>query len=380
MSGLSLRRAAPQDAELLSELYRKLPFNFKDPRFLEKGSLRKALEEERIVCFAAAKRGRTLAMLSLLSQKEHGLCKLHQMGGEDMAPGAVLRALVDFAVASIQETLKWADILYCTTRTVTWDEQRLTRDAGFKVLGIFPRAETHAPRAGKGESGFSGLTAIFLGDTLSRRRHSGFGLHPAIQPFFEIVRGQLGLEALPAASVQSAPATGECPTLELVQASNFVARRFQKVRERKSLSVNFYPFTEPNALIMDPDQRVEVFVNIIREIRFATVIGERVSLPVDPVTLCREIARILHENGVTYIEVINDAADAAGLECILRAGYAPCAYFPALKKHASQRRDYVVFARSWEPLPSSPEKADGFYARFLEEYGRLLGRGLETRP
>jgi hypothetical protein len=375
MSELTFRRALPQDAEPLSVLYRKLPFNFKDPLFLEKDRLRKALEEERVLCFEAVERGRTLAMLSLLSQKEHGLCKLHQMGVDGAESAAALPPLVDFSVAAVRDTQKWADIVYCTTRTVTWDEQRLTLDAGFKVLGIFPKAEVHARRSGEDGSGFSGLTALFLGDTLSRRRHSGFALHPALQPFYEIVRGQLGLEVLPPAPTQlSLPPGAQRPMLELIQARNFVARRFQKAKERKALSVNFYPFTEPNALVTDPDQRAEVFVNIIREICFGTVIGEHVSLPVDPVALCQDIAQILHDNGVTYIEVINDAADAAGLECILRAGYVPCAYFPALKKHAGRRRDYVVFAKSLEPLASSPPKAGGAYALFLEEYRKLLGK------
>jgi len=372
MNDLSLRRAMPEEAEFLSGLYRKLPFNFKDPLFVDKDKLRRALEEERTLCFTAACRGEAVGLLSLLSLKEHGLCKLHQMGVGAEAPAGTLRALVDFALDWVRDTQKWVDIVYSTTRTLTWDEQRLTLDAGFKVLGIFPKAEIHVRREGTDVSGFSGLTAFFIGDTLSRRRHAGFALHPAVRPFYEIVRRQLGLEALPDADPRLPAATAGRPVLELIQARNFVARRFQKLKERKMLSVNFYPFTEPNALVTDPDQRAEVFVNIIREINFATVIGEHVSLLVDPVALCGAIAEILHDNGVTYIEFINDAADAAGLECILRAGYLPCAYFPALKKHAGRRRDFVIFARSWEPLLPSQGKAGGLYAEFLEEYRKLL--------
>jgi hypothetical protein len=67
--------------------------------------------------------------------------------------------------------------------------------------------------------------------------------------------------------------------------------------------------------------------------------------------------------------MINDAADALGTEALIQAGYLPCAYFPALKKQNNVRRDYVVFARSFENF-FYPDlgKIAPVYRQYLRQY------------
>src|SRR5690606_11749066 len=99
------------------------------------------------------------------------------------------------------------------------------------------------------------------------------------------------------------------PSLELIYAPNYVARKFALLEERKSLAVHFYPFSRPNAMITDAEGKVEIYVKMIPEERQATIIGERLDLSVDPTQLYSQVASMLFEKNIVYIEVINDAAD-----------------------------------------------------------------------
>jgi len=166
----------------------------------------------------------------------------------------------------------------------------------------------------------------------------------------------------------------ELPQLEIIPAPSFVAHRFAKLKERQALSVHFYPFHEPNVLITDPAQRIEIFIKMVPEERFAAILGERLDVYVNPVELYRKIAVLLNQHGITYLEVINDAGDLAGTQAILDAGFLPCAYFPSFKRLGDSRWDYVVFSCSFEkPLPVAEADAvhiHPLYLDYLKEYRR----------
>jgi hypothetical protein len=92
---------------------------------------------------------------------------------------------------------------------------------------------------------------------------------------------------------------------------------------------------------------------------------------VDPVSLYKAASEILRLKRAAYIEVINDAADTLGIDSILKSGFAPCAYFPALKKHGSKRRDFIVFGKEFEKR-SSPGSGDNHVLlEYLAEYRKL---------
>ncbi|MDD5628218.1 MAG: hypothetical protein PHU21_04075, partial [Elusimicrobia bacterium] len=140
------------------------------------------------------------------------------------------------------------------------------------------------------------------------------------------------------------------------------------IKARKHLSVNFFPFETPNILFTSPDGKVEVFVRLVKQTRFACILAEHLSASVDPVRLYREVAQMLYNSRVIYIEVINDAADVLGTECILQAGFAPCGYMPCLKEAEDKRRDYAVFARSYEYFTYPRLKVNSLYLDYLREY------------
>ena len=93
-----------------------------------------------------------------------------------------------------------------------------------------------------------------------------------------------------------------------------------------------------------------------------------------PVSLYLEIQNILKKQGVSYIEIINDAEDVKGTDAILRSGFTPSAYFPAFKKQGKARRDFIVFGKSFEYLCRPNFKAHKSYIDFYREYYRIEGK------
>ncbi|MBI5242473.1 MAG: hypothetical protein HY922_02165 [Elusimicrobia bacterium] len=290
---------------------------------------------------------------------DQGLAKIRRVFA---APGAdrACEALWGF-LAQDMESREGIDAVYCTTRTLAPAQMALALGCGFKALGVFPGAPGLDP------SGVNGLAALFRRGVLGSKRRGRFPLHPALKILYDRVKTECGLDDPPLAALDFPPGpSAGLPPLEALRAPLFAARRFENLRRRKSLSVNFYPFQTPNVMITDPDQKIEIFARIYDDLRFATVIGERLEAAVDPVKLCRAVVDILRSQGAEYVEAINDAADARGVDALLRASFEPCAYFPGLKRHGSSRRDFTVFARSFASAEMRPAQAHPAFRKFLD--------------
>ena len=304
------------------------------------------------------------AVASLTLEPDNRLAKLYRLF--TLAAWEQRRDLLTGCLHLAMKTVldrNLADVAYCTARTINSADQLLTLEHGFKAIGIFP----NAPSA-DGQK-VSGLAAWYGPGVLSRR-YADYALHPAVRPFFELARTQLGFADLPRADAScllpdTAPAL---PPLEVIQAPLFAAEQFRQLRERRKLSVNFYPFQAPNVLVASPDQAIQVFAAVPPELHFAAIIGEHLKTSVNPVALYRAVSTLLRQTGAAYIEVINDACDTLGIECILRAGFSPCGYFPALKSTADARRDFVVFARSLEPVNAAHAAMPDPFAGYLKEF------------
>ncbi|MDD5656677.1 MAG: hypothetical protein PHF00_05415 [Elusimicrobia bacterium] len=359
------RRARPDDAFALMRLYQEsFPRMKQDALFLDLGRLRAEIEAHGR-WWSVADSGEGLrALVALQLDDKNRLGRIRRMYAA--APEDSRRGLLSAALALLLDATGAAgaaDVVYSTTRTLTLEQQEVTLERGFHVCGVFPNAVYADPKR------LNGLSVWLAPEALARRRHSDFSLHPVVEPFFEIARRQCGMEKLGAAAVPALPAEREAPPpLEMIAASRFVAERYRQVKSRKNLSVNFFPFETPNILFTSPDGKVEVFVRLSQEMRFASILGEHLTASVDPVALYRDVAALLYANRVIYIEVINDAADVQGIECILRAGFVPCGYLPCLKQAGDKRRDYVVFARSYEYFTYPRLKVNSLYLDYLREY------------
>jgi hypothetical protein len=391
---VTARPATPADAFDLMRLYQECGAarTDRDPVLLDHAWLSDLLASPAGSWYLAEQDGRPSGMVAFLVDRDQALAKISRMHVRAGAPGErdqdtrATRAMLEFAIQDMRASRAGADVVYTTTRSLTLSQQSLTLDLGFRILGIFPNA------AGADELRLNGLTAWFADGVLERMRIAPASLHPAVLPFYEIVRRQCALPPLPAAPLPSGargagrrpeaasgpvgPASGPCdaplPQLELIEAPAFVRHRFHRLSELRSLTLTFYPFAEPNALVTDPEQTVEVFIRVIPDMRFATILAERIDRPLSPVSMYRRIAEMLKSRHVTYVEVINDAADIAGIECIIQAGYLPCAYFPCLKKLGDSRRDFVVFGRTFELPELATTDVDPVYVEFFHEHQRLL--------
>ncbi|MBI4387231.1 MAG: hypothetical protein HY551_07600 [Elusimicrobia bacterium] len=364
-SGPLYRIASPEDAPAIARLDRtELDDAHKTRRPLDPGRLSEEMRDNRRVWALSQRGGEILAAVSITLEAENRLGKIHRMLAAPFQDNR--HELLNGALALLMQELRRrdsVDVVYCTTRTVTLEQQELTLEHGFKVLGVFPSAVSADP------SKLNGLSVWYAPDVLSRKRYSGFAIHPAVEPFYALARRACGLGELPKASIPRLPDLSmDLPAIERIEAPLFVAEKFRGLRERRKLSVNFYPFQTPNVLFTSPDQGIEVFAAFFPATRFAAILGEHITVSVNPIALYRALSDRLHEYGVAYIEIINDASDASSIEAILRAGYAPCGYFPCLRSDGETRRDYVVFARSLERTgdlhPAGPKP----YARYLQEF------------
>jgi len=374
--GVHCRLAGPGDAGAVTRFDPAFSPGSRERCLPDPSGLASAMESGELLCFMAERDGAPEALLFMLHDAAQGLCKLHRIyvPAEAGNAGEISKALILAALEILRRSPAMPDIVYATTRTLTPEQQQITLDAGFRMLGVFPNAY------GADRSGVNGLTAYFFDGVLEKKRRGRFPLHPALAPFYEIAAAECGLETMEAAAPPPCDwrRDSRLPALEPIRAARFVEGRFGLLKSRTSLAASFYPFQKPNLLITNPEQTIEIFCRAADNIRFAAVIGERIAEPVDPVRLYLEISGILETSGSSYVEMINDAADISGVDCLLRAGYTPCAYFPCLKKHAGLRRDYVIFSKSFgRDIALSSAGLAVPYARFLEAY---LSFRAKTQP
>ena len=377
-AGIEYRRAEGGDVQPLMWLYQLACADdpLAVPLLLDRKALVQALNSREMLWIVAERAGSLLASLSILVDGENRIAKLdrvliHPEWAESLD---VLTEALPLLIGYLGE--KSVEILYTTTKGLTHTQQEVTLEKGFKLLGIFPNA------VGSDPTGLNGLSAYFYPGVLGDRRQAAFPLHPDLKGIFEITRSQCLLPPLPilgteaekgAAPIAEKWKSSQSPQLELILAPRLVAHRFARLKERRSLSTSFYPFQSPNVLITDPAQRVEIFVRLAPDAHFAAIIGERLDLAVNPAALYTDVSGLLKARGVSYIEIINDATDAQGIQSILNAGYLPCAYFPSFHNSGDVRRDYVVFARFFERLPpmgSLGGKRNPVYGDYLNELYR----------
>jgi len=372
---LNIRRAVADDVWPIMALYQIHGSTFTDDQlFLDSSKLMPAVVSNDSAWMIAEKNGALAAVMSVLLDRVQGTAKISRMMVNPGDPDALenLRYLLRHTMAMLFETENTIDVFYSTTLTLPLRMQNLTLACGFKIMGVFPNA------IGADNTNLNGLTVYFREGIISEKRFSDFELHSAIYPFFKLAQKNLGLADVSIASDPSSNIIQKyepLPPLELVRAPRLIENKYRKLKEHhQSLSINFYPFYIPNAIICDPEQKIEIYVKIVDMLRFSAIIGEHLELFCDPVALYKAVFGIFRQQGSSYIEIINDAADIFGTECIINAGFTPCAYIPAFKKHGDTRRDYVVYGKSFEYQCRPHQDIDPGYLEFFNEYIKLEKR------
>ena len=275
----------------------------------------------------------------------------------------IMEELLAFGIKYLREkTPLGVDVIYSTTRTVNEAAQTLTEKLGFKKLGIFPNAhrtkeyETHC------------LAAIVYPSAIEKRK-TNYKLHHQIASLYSIVQAEVPLEPLesivPEAPTKILEAPGE---LEVVNSPNFVSFRYNYLKREKLLEFEFFPFHQPNLVIISPDQEIELFCHLSQVDGYCVIVGGKMPHKTNFSELFLNANRLLRDSGARYIEVIVRADKPKILESILRGKFIPCGFFPSFQLIDGMRHDFVVFSRSFEVFDFQNVKLKGLNQIYLEEY------------
>lgn len=378
---MRFRLATALDVFPIISLAQKSQLNVSaDSLFADYKKLEKALSEDRGIWVLAEVEGAPSAVISIVLEKSEGIAKVNRMFVDREKPNseAVLRETLKYALHYLEKMHEGIDMVYSSTMSMTLSQQELTLNEGFQILGVFPNA------LGEDNSKLNGLTGYYFDGVLDEKRVTQFQIHPTIEPFFRISQKHYNLPDVQIVSERELEQTREkfhdsvkdfeMPRLEIIQAEEWVGNRFQRLRENNSQVSSFYPFYTPNSVLISPKGGVEIYLRISAKAGFCAVIGERMRTAVDPIAMYKQMLAIVREQGVSYVEIINDAADLYGNDCIMKAGFTPCAYVPGFKRQGTKRRDYIVYGKSFEYLCRPDLESHKHYLEFYREYFKIEGK------
>lgn len=274
----------------------------------------------------------------------------------------IMEELLAFGIDFLRKNTRGVDVLYSTTRTVNEAAQTLTEKLGFKKLGIFPNAhktneyETHC------------LAAIVYPSAIENR-FTNYKVHHEIASLYSIVSTEVGL--CPMETIVPERPTRvllPCGDLEVIQSPRFVTHRYSHLKSEKQLEFEFFPFHQPNLVIISPDQSIELFCHLSPVDGYCVIIGGKMPSDLDFADLFLRANKLLRDAGARYIEVIVRADKPKILDSFMRAKFIPCGFFPAFQLINDKRYDFVVFSRSFEIFDFQNVRLKGLNQVYLEEY------------
>ena len=162
--------------------------------------------------------------------------------------------------------------------------------------------------------------------------------------------------------------------LEVIQSPKFVAFRYETLKSEKKLEFEFFPFHQPNLMIISPDQSIELFCHLSAVDGYCVIIGGKMPNNLNFTELFLKTNRLLRDAGARYIEVIVRADRPKILESILKSKFIPCGFFPAFQLINNQRYDFLVLSRSFEIFDFQNVKLKGLNQIYLEEYFKAWKR------
>lgn len=357
--------ATEEDISQISQLYFDVyEGSYPDPLMKDFNLIRKFITSQSGFWFITKnEKGTVIASVLAAYDKENLVAKAFGavVRNEYRAMG-VMEELLGYGIHWLREKTQGVDVIYSTTRTVNEAAQTLTEKLGFKKLGIFPNAhrtndyETHC------------LAAIVYPSALEKR-NGNYKIHHEMESLYKIVAEEVGLEAK-SAMVPEAPSKvllspGD---LEVVNSPKFVTYRYKNLKAEKMLEFEFFPFHQPNLMIITPDQSIELFCHLSPVDGYCVIVGGKMSHNLNFSELFLAANKLLRNAGARYIEVIVRADRPKILESILRAKFIPCGFFPAFQMINGKRHDFVVFSRSFEIFDFQNVKLKGLNQVYLEEY------------
>lgn len=361
---MNLQLATEEDIFQISQLYFDIyQGTYPDPLMKDFALIRQFIQSEAGFWFVTKDKGTVIASVLAAYDKENLIAKAFGavVRNEYRARG-IMEELLSFGIKFLREKTAGVDVIYSTTRTVNEAAQTLTEKLGFKKIGIFPNAhrtneyETHC------------LAAIVYPEALEKRNRN-YMIHHEVASLYDIVQKEVGLGELESI-IPDKPSKilVEPGELEVVKSPKFVAYRYQHLKNEKQLEFEFFPFHQPNLVIISPDQSIELFCHLSSVDGYCVIVGGKMPGNLNFTELFLKSNRLLRDAGARYIEVIVRADRPKILESILRAKFIPCGFFPAFQMVGTRRHDFLVFSRSFEIFDFQNVKLKGLNQVYLEEY------------
>lgn len=361
---MNLQLATEEDIFQISQLYFDVyQGTYPDPLMKDFVLIRQFIQSEAGFWFVTKDQGTVIASVLAAYDKENLIAKAFgAVVRNEYRSRGIMEELLSYGINFLREKTAGVDIIYSTTRTVNEAAQTLTEKLGFKKIGIFPNAhrtndyETHC------------LAAIVYPEALEKRNRN-YMIHHEVASLYDIVQKEVGLGELESL-VPDKPSKVlvEPGELEVVKSPKFVSYRYQHLKNEKQLEFEFFPFHQPNLVIISPDQSIELFCHLSSVDGYCVIVGGKMPGNLNFTELFLKSNRLLRDAGARYIEVIVRADRPKILESILRAKFIPCGFFPAFQMVGSRRHDFLVFSRSFEIFDFQNVKLKGLNQVYLEEY------------
>ncbi len=290
--------------------------------------------------------------------KAYAAVVLNEFRGQD-----VMRTMVKMGLKLLTEKTRICDVIYATTRTVSYAPQVVLEHLGFLPMGIFPNVrkvesfETH------------GLEVYLSAKCLSYRRQRP-RLIPEIAEFYGIVRTELSLEESETVILEEQDPRKMGPEIKfnVCDDAQIITEKFYHYQDKDLMQKVFFPFTDANMLFSAEDGSADFFVNLNKMDGNGVILGYRHSGPDLRNTLmwfCEEASK----SGMRYIEMLVNAFRPDKQRLALDARFLPCAYFPAMRiNDDGLREDYLVFSRSFESLDFMNMNLGDTNRKFLDAF------------
>lgn len=257
----------------------------------------------------------------------------------------IMKTMVGHGLEVLTKKTRTCDVIYATTRTVSFAPQVVLEHLGFHPMGIFPNVrkveafETH------------GLEVYFREDCFDIRCKTP-RLVPETKDFYMIVKNILNLEEpeIVDLEMEDPRKMGKCIEFIINEDIDEVRSKFDEFQTKDLMDKMFFPLIEPNLLFQTKDGTADIFVNFNKLDGNGVVLAYRHTgdnLRHMLMWFCEAASN----SGMRYIEMLVNAYRPEMQRILLDAKFLPCAYFPAMRMTPEgTREDYLTFSRSFEKL------------------------------
>jgi GNAT superfamily N-acetyltransferase len=257
--------------------------------------------------------------------------------------------------------------LYATSRTLSISSQRMLLENGFFPLGIFPNArkiKTYETLT---------LLATFKKGVLDRRR-SVEKAHEILKPIIETTNDCLGSNIVPgkyACSYRVGKKYGlvddhDKSEFEFIYAPRFVEKRFKELFKKESEQA-FFPFHEPNLLILSPCGEIEIFASFNKKDHYCALMTSNKSI-LELGDLFKKLIFAMKDLGIYYVEALARLDGFDVINFLTEFGFLPSALYPVMREKEGRMIDYVLMTRTMVPLDFSEICIDHSFIPFIEQY------------